>query len=80
MREPVGKKPVGGVVANQVALHFGYDAPDTRFAGDSACCVEVAVACPAKATSKLIQPFREQICPKFISPCRHAESRASTQR
>jgi hypothetical protein len=40
-----------GVVANQVALHFGYDAPDTRFTGDSACCVEVAVACPAKATS-----------------------------
>ena len=40
-----------GVVANQVVLHFGYDAPDTRFTGDSACCVEVAVACPAKATS-----------------------------
>ncbi len=42
LREPVGKEGVGdGVVANQVALRFGYDSLDTRFTGDGACCVEV---------------------------------------
>ncbi len=36
------KDAVGdGVVANQVALRFGYDALDTRCTGDGACYVEV---------------------------------------
>jgi hypothetical protein len=59
LREPVGKRD--GVVANQVALHFGYDAPDTGFTGDSACCVVLRpgrrgerpmVGCAARAKSR----------------------------